>query len=326
MTNFLDSSIGIKKETVFGTPVTVDRFCEFTAAPFKLDKSVKQGEGLRVGSRVARSARRVVPFSSVSGDLELEACTKGMGVLWEAAMGAGVHTLVSTGLYQQNFVFADTMPSYTIQEGIWDGSAVAAYTYAGCQCGSFSLEASEGDILKVKFSFVGKSLATATAYATPSYVASLGLFTFAHAAFYAGGTFTAATTTTLGSVTGTALAVVKKLSLSVDNQLKEGPQVGGLPSIRQPGLRGLSGSVDVEYSGATFRDAIIAETEMPLVATFTNGTDVLQVILPAIKLDGDFPAPTSNDRISHSLSFTGLDNLTAAEPLYISTRTADTAL
>lgn len=325
MTNFLDSSIGMKKQVDYNTPITVDRFYEFTAGAFKLDKAIKQGEGLRVGSRVARSARRVVPFSSTSGSLEMEACTKGMGVLWEACMGAGASTLVSTGLYQQVFTFADAMPCYTIQEGIWDGSAIAAYTYAGCQVGSFSLEASEGEILKVKAEFVGKSLATATAYATPSYPTPLGLFTFAHAAFFAGGTLTAPTDTALASATGTALAVVKSFTLNVDNALKDGPQVSGLPTIRQPGLRKVSVSATVEYSGATFRDAIIAETEILMLATFTNGTDVLQVVVPAGKLDGDLPAPSA-DRITMSLAFEGLDNLTATQPLWIVTRTADAAI
>ncbi len=326
MTNFLDSSIGIKKETTYGTPVTVDRFWEFTAAPFKLDKAVKQGEGIRVGGRVARSGRRVVPFSSVSGDIELEACTKGLGVWWEACMGSGASNLVSSGLYQQVFTFADTMPSYTIQQGIYDGSSVAAYTFTSAQVGSFSIDAAEGDVVKLKLSWVGKSLATGTAYATPSYASGTGLFTFAHAAFYAGGTLTAPTTTALGSVTGSPLAVVKGFSLSVDNQLKEGPQVGGLPTEREPGLRAISGSVDVEYSGSTFRDAIINETAMVMLATFTSGTDVLQVIIPEAKLDGDLPAPTVNDRIAHKLAFAGLDNLSAAQPLWIVTRTADAAI
>lgn len=325
MTNFLDSQFGIKKETTFGTAVTVDRFYEFLSAPFKMDKAIKQGEGLRVGARVARSGRRVVPFSSVSGDLELEVPTKGMGVLWEACMGSGASTLVSTGLYQQVFTFADTQPSYTCQVGVWNGTAVKPYTYDGCQVGSFSLEASEGEILKFKASFTGQSLSTAGSVETASYPSGLGLFTFAHGAFYAGGTLTAPTTTALGSVTGTALAVVKSMTLNVDNQLKDGPQVSGLPTEKQPGLRAISGTVTVEHSGTTFVDAIVAETAMPFIGTFTNGTDVIQVIVPEVKLDGDLPAPAA-ERISHPLNFVGLDNLTAAQSLWIVCRTADAAL
>lgn len=326
MTTFLDVQFGMKKESAYGTAVTVDRFYEFLSAPFKLDKTIVQGAGMRAGSRVARSARRVVPFSSTSGELEMEVPTKGMGVLWEACMGAGVSNLVSTGLYQQVHAFADAQPSYTCQVGVFDGTAVKPFTYDGCQVASWSLEASEAEILKLKVSFVGQSLSTAGSVEDDSYPASMGLFTFAHAAFYAGGTLTAPTTTALGSSSGSALAVVKSLTLNVDNQLKDGPQVSGLPTERKPGLRAISGTVTAEYSGSTFVDAIIADSAMLLIATFTNDTDVVQAIVPEIKLDGDLPAPAGNERITYPLNFQGLDNLSATQPLWIVTRTADTAL
>lgn len=326
MTTFLDAQFGIKKETAYGTAVVPDRFFEFINAPFKLDKAIVQGQGLRVGSRVARSARRAVPYRSVSGDLELEAVTKGMGVLWEACMGAGASTLVSTGLYQQVFTFADALPSYTVQTGVWNGTAVAPYNWSGCQVGSWSIECPEGDLVKVKVTFAGKALSTAGSVAVASYPAGMGLFTFAHAAFYAGGTLTAPTTTALGSASGSALAVVKGFTLNVDNALNDGPQVGGLSTVRKPGLRAVSGTVTVEHEGTTFVDAIQNETPMLLIVTLTNGTDVLQVIVPEVKLDGDLPNAGGAERVTHGLNFAGLDNLTAAQPLWIVTRTADTAI
>lgn len=326
MTTFLDAQFGIKKETTYGTAVVPDRFFEFINAPFKLDKEVVQGSGLRVGARTALSGRRVVPFRSVSGDLELEAVTKGMGVLWEACMGSGSSELVSTGLYQQVFTFADALPSYTVQTGVFDGSVVKPYNWAGCQVGSWSIECPEGDIAKVKLTFAGKSLSTAGSIAAASYPSGMGLFTFAHAAFYAGGTLTPPTTTALAAASGTALATVKGFTLSVDNALQDGPQVGGLPTIRKPGVRAITGAVTVEHEGSTFVDAIIAETPLLLVVTLTNGADVLQIIVPEVKLDGDLPTAGTPERVSHSLNFIGLDNLTAAQPLWIVTRTADTAL
>ena len=326
MTTFLDAQFGIKKETAYGTAVVPDRFFEFINAPFKLDKAVVQGQGLRVGSRVARSARRAVPFKSVSGDLELEAVTKGMGVLWEACMGAGVSTMVSTGMYQQVFTFADVLPSYTVQTGVFDGTDVKPYNWAGCQVGSWSIECPEGDIAKVKLTFAGRALSTAGSIAAASYPAGMGLFTFAHAAFYAGGTLTAPTTTALAAASGTALAVVKGFTLNVDNALQDGAQVGGLSTVRKPGLRVVSGTVTVEHEGATFVDAIQNETPMLLIVTLTNGTDVLQIAVPEVKLDGDLPTAGSPERVTHGLNFAGLDNLTAAQPLWIATRSADTAI
>lgn len=321
MTTFLDNQVGLKKEVTYGTAVVPDRFYMFTGSAHSDGKSVVQGVGLKPGARVAQSDRRTIPYRSAAGSLDLEVPTKGLGVALEACMGSGTSTLVSAGLYQQVFAFADVMPSYTIQYGVYDGTNVAAYTYAGCQVGSWTLNCPEGNIVNMTLNWVGKSLATATALATASYPASSSLYTFAHAAFYVGGTLTAPTTTVMGSVTGSALATVKNFSLSVDNALKDGPQVGGLPTIRKPGLRAITGTVNVEYDGNTLRDAIIADTSLVLVVTLTNGTDVVQVIISEAKLNGNLPTSNGAERVTHDLAFEGLtSNLTVA------VRTADAAL
>lgn len=321
MTTFLDAQFGMKKQTNYDTPATVDRFLIFTDGSHDQGKAVVQGVGLKPGTRVAQSDRRTIPFRSASGSLSLEVPTKGMGVVWEACMGSGSSNLVSGGLYQQVFAFADAMPCYTVQYGVFDGTNVAAYTYSSAQVGSWALNCPEGNIVNMSLNWAGKALATGTALATASYPASSSLFTFAHAAFYAGGTLTAATTTALASVTGSALATVKNFSLNVDNALKDGPQVGGLPTIRKPGLRAITGTVNVEYEGSTFRDAIIADSSMVLLVTLTNGTDVLQVVIPEVKLNGNLPTSNGAERVTHDLAFEGLTS-----NLSIVTRTADAAL
>jgi len=321
VTTFLDAQFGMKKEVTYGTAVVPDRFYMFTGSAHSDGKSVVQGVGLKPGARVAQSDRRTIPYRSAAGSLDLEVPSKGLGVLWEGCMGASTSTLVSAGLYQQVFSFADVMPSYTVQYGVWDGSAVSPYTYAGCQIGSWTLNCPEGNIVNMTLNWVGKSLSTAGSVAAASYPASSSLFTFAHAAFYVGGTLTAPTTTVMGSATGSALATVKNFSLSVDNALKDGPQVGGLPTARKPGLRAITGTVNVEYDGNTLRDAIIADTSLVLVVTLTNGTDVLQVIVPEARLNGNLPTANGSERIAHDLAFEGLtSNLTVA------VRTADAAL
>ena len=143
MTTFLDCQFGMKKEVTYGTAVVPDRFYMFTGSAHSDGKSVVQGVGLKPGARVAQSDRRTIPYRSAAGSLDLEVPSKGLGVLWEGCMGASTSTLVSAGLYQQVFSFADVMPSYTVQYGVWDGSAVSPYTYAGCQVGSWALNCPE---------------------------------------------------------------------------------------------------------------------------------------------------------------------------------------
>lgn len=333
MTTFQDCSLGLAKETTYGTGVTVNRFLEFTEETFDYAKNVVQGEGLRVGSRVARSARRVVTTSDAGGDVTIECLSKGMGLVWEQCMGTGTSTLVSGSTYQQVFTLADTMPSATWQKGIprYDGT-VDAYTYTGGTVDSFELEFGNAEIAKLKPTVDARDVTTATAYATPSYAAGGNLFHFATGALSTG-TVTAPTATALAS-SATALGNVRSGNISVSHNMGTSRYnfgAGGKKAKPSTGMREIKGSLTVEYDSTTFRDAVLADTPMSLVLTFTGGAlstgvETLQVVLSEIKLDGKLPASNGGDEVTVDLEFTVLDNLTAAQPMWVVARTSDTAL
>jgi hypothetical protein len=338
MASLQECSVGLIAEATWGTPLTVTRWYEFLAETLDLQKNVKQGMGLRVGSRVARSGRRVVATTLPSGDIELELCSKGMGLLFQVGMGTSTSTLVSGTTFQQLHTLstASLAPSVTIQKGVVEvGGTVDAYTYAGMTCSGFEITCPKGDIAKGKFNFVGKSLSTATAYAAPSYPAQpVNVFHFAEGAITVGGTVTAPTTTTLASG-GTAVANVRDFSLKVDNGLASDRfNLGNSGQIAQPtyGIRTITGSMTIEYDSTTIRDAYLNDTPLAASLTFTTaqalstGFEQFQIVLPEIKLDGDIPNANGNDLITLTVPFTVLDNLTAAQPLWIAQRTADAAL
>ena len=52
----------------------------------------------------------------------------------------------------------------------------------------------------------------------------------------------------------------------------------------------------------------------------------MQVVLPAIKLDGEIPEANNAELPLLKVPFTILDNSTAAQPIWIVTRTSDAAL
>jgi hypothetical protein len=58
----------------------------------------------------------------------------------------------------------------------------------------------------------------------------------------------------------------------------------------------------------------------------STGTETLQIVLPEVKFDGELPKTNGTDLVTATLSFAVLDNLTAAQPIWVVTRTADTAL
>jgi hypothetical protein len=259
--------------------------------------------------------------------LTVEAVTKGLGLLWQLAVGSGTSTLVSAGLYQQVFTLADVPPSATIQKGIprADGT-VDAYTFTGCMVESLTIDCPNADNVKVKTSWNAKDMTTATAYTAPSYATSPALFTFAHGAIYSG-TLTAPTATALGSAV-TAVAGIRSGSITLKHNLKtDRLNCGGAGRKDKPipGNREISGSLVAEYVDASFRDAIVNDTSLTIVKTFTSGTDVLQVIVPDVRIEGDI-VKASNDLALQDIKWVGLDGLSAAQPIWIVCRTADTAL
>ena len=327
MTTPQDCSIGLGVESTYGTAVARTRWFEFLDESFNYVKSIKQGQGMRVGSRVARSGRRVVASAEGAGDLTVEAVTKGLGLLWQLAVGSGTSTLVSAGLYQQVFPLADVPSSATIQKGIprADGT-VDAYTFTGCMVESLTIDCPNADNVKVKTSWNAKDMTTATAYTAPSYATSPALFTFAHGAIYSG-TLTAPTATALGSAV-TAVAGIRSGSITLKHNLKtDRLNCGGAGRKDKPipGNREISGSLVAEYVDASFRDAIVNDTSLTIVKTFTSGTDVLQVIVPDVRIEGDI-VKASNDLALQDIKWVGLDGLSAAQPIWIVCRTADTAL
>ena len=327
MTTPQDCSVGLGVESVYGTAVARTRWFEFLDESFNFVKNVKQGVGLRVGSRVARSGRRVVASAEGSGDLTIEAVTKGLGLLWQLGLGSGTSTLVSAGLYQQVFTLGDVMPSATIQKGIprADGT-VDAYTFTGCMVESLTIDCPNADNVKVKTSWNAKDMTTATAYTAPSYATGPSVFTFAHGAVYSGA-LTAPTATALGSA-ATPVASIRSGSITIKHNLKtDRYNCGGGGRKEKPfaGIREISGSLVAEYADVAFRDAIVNDTSMTLVKTFTAGLDVLQIVIPDVRFDGDI-VKASTDYAIQDLKWTGLDGLTAAQPIWIVCRTADTAL
>jgi hypothetical protein len=257
-------------------------------------------------------------------------------------MGTGVSTNVAGALYQQLFTLIknDYQPTATIQVGIprLGQNTVDAFTYKGCSASSFELSLGAADVLKARTSWTAREMDDAVGYATPSYAAGVDLLSFVGATLVAGGTLTVPTTTALGSISGgTTLANIRDFSIAVDQSHDSaGYNIGGAGKRSRPpavGKAEVTGSMTADYDVTTYKNAVRDGSTLALVATFLGPTDItvgnkptLQIVLPDIRLDGELPKSNGGDVIAQALSFKAYDNLVAAEPLYIATRTADTAL
>jgi hypothetical protein len=171
MTIPADAQIGFGVESTYGTAVTPTRFLEFVDESLNFNKSVKQGQGLRVGARVGRSARRVVTTVEAAGDVQLEAFSKGLGLLFQAMLGSGSSALVSGTTYQQTFTLGDSLPALTLQKGIprVDGSAVDAINFPGAVVSQWEIEIPNDDIAKLKVTFDCRDAVAAGSLATATY-------------------------------------------------------------------------------------------------------------------------------------------------------------
>lgn len=335
-----DCSIGFKKESTYGTAVVPDRFLEFTSETIDFDRTFYQGNGMRPGSRLARSNRRALVKDGGKGDIELEVPTRGLGTFLEALLGVGSSSLVSTGLYQQLFTLIkdDFLPSVTLQKGIprLGANTVDAYTAKGAVCSSFELSMANADVLKLSSSWTAREIDTIPTYAVPSYAAASELFTFVGAGLVVGGVVTVPTSTALATG-GTTVADIRDFSISVDQKLdSNGYNMGGAGKrSRRPavGLAEVKGRITAEYDAITFRDALAAQTPLALVATFEAATEItpgnkptLQIVVPDIRFESELPKSNGGDVITQAIDFTAFDGLVAAHPLYIAVRTADAAL
>ena len=333
MANFQDWSVGIGKESVFRTPVTPTRWLELTdPKPFTLDRGIKQGAGIRVGSRVARSGRRVKTTKTAAGDLSVELFSKGLGLLIEACMGSGTSTVVSGSTYQQVHSLADVLPSHTIQFGIPNNAGtVRPLTFSGCTVSAFEIGGAVGDLAMFKSTWDAADWTTATALTAPSYPSGGNLFTVEDATIYSGA-YTPATATVLASALN-PVAGVKDFKVSVANQPvtdRYFMNAGGVKDRQLPGTRQPTVELNVEYGDNALWDAFEADSELTLVISLLAGSlsagfETFQIPIPALKLDGDLPEGGPDAIASQAIKMTGLNNLSQA-PMQIVTRTSDTAL
>jgi hypothetical protein len=337
MPNFNDCSVGFIAEDTFNTYKAPDRWVEFTKETLNWDKSTKQGKGMRVGSRVARSGRRVTVTGQGKGNLEVEVASKGLGSLLAAAFGGtSTSTLVSTGLYQQVHALGDTLPSLTVQKGLprVDGT-LDAYSFLGCTVDSLEIESSSDDILSTKFGLDIAGYSTAQAYVTPSYVADpVDLYHWGQGVAEIGGTVTAASTTALASMTGEITVSVRNFTCTISNNVNTKRWNYGNSGRKSKqlisGLREIKGKFTAEYDQATLRDAFLNDTDVPMLITFTGpvvgaANAVFQIVIPVARLDGNLPEADGGELITIDHSFTVLDGLSQA-PVTLVQRTSDAAL
>ncbi len=343
MTTQLDFTLGMSRETTYGTAVAPTRFAE-SEAKIKFDVKTSDSKGLRPGKNVKRLKRNEITHLEGSGDVAFDVPTRGFGIWLNAVLGGVTNTLVPStvpAVYQQVHTLStsDPVPTFTIQEVLPTLGGVNAYphTFTGCAFDSIELSAKEGGFVEAKLTLTARELLTSFAASAASYPADDALFTFVHGAISLGGTLTAPTATEPASMTGTPASNIADFSFSAKRSLdSDGWNLGGKGlRSRAPllGMPELSGKITAEYTDNTLRDAYLGQQALGLVLTFEHNVTIsgavkplLQIVLPAIRLKGEIPASDGGNAIKQSIDFEAYDDGISAQPVYIVYRTLDTTL
>jgi hypothetical protein len=316
----LDGQVGIKLETVVGTPVTVDKFLEFNSEGFSFDPGFIEPSGLRVGVKFKRGSRLVQSRKMVSGTLELNYATRLMGTLWKAALGSSVTTpsvLTAGQSGSQIHQTGDLLgKSLTVQVGRPQPSdqVVKPHTYSGCKVTDWEWSVSDNDIAKFALSFDGWDEATATALATASFVTPVSEFNFSqNTAFSIGGTIGGANPLTYTGGTPVS-AIVRSLSLKGTNSFANERFGLGNAGVKKEqlenGFTTITGTLEAEYLQSEWYTPFKANTSTSLQAKFEGAVigsspdkETCEFIIPQIRIKNVSPQVTGPDLVTATVEF-----------------------
>ena len=349
MTTQLDSFIGLKKETTFGTYAAPATFLTFTDESLEQKIVKKQANGLRPGRRTTALTQDVVVGYGAEGDITVEASSGEQGILWEALLGTATHTLLAGSTYHHLFTSAaDYLPSYTIQKAIppLGGGALLPYTFGGMQLSKLALDGKVGDIPTLKASWTGQNLLAAQSVsynpstgvttnpgaASPVYPAANELFSFVGGSILAGPSATSPVTPPSGTnlaTGGTAVGQITDVSLSFDNALDTASATlggGGAKNRPSAALEGKhTGSLTAEFRDASFWGYYTGQTPLSIVLNYVGSatgdasyTNLLQVTIPAAKITGETPKVKAGAIVTQSVPFMILQDLVSGyQPFYV---------
>lgn len=336
MGNITDVQLGLKKESTYGTAVTVDRFYPvLSGTKAQWDTRVRHGEGMFVGSqRAERGNRSVVPTGRGEVTVKTELASKTCGVLLEALFGVAASTVVEDSTYQQLFhpgISGTVLPSYTIQLGKpRNDGTIDPETYAGCTAKAGVIECPEDGPITVEVVFDAKSLATGTSLASASYTSGAYLFDHSQGAGGFGGTLSVPTTTALASGLN-SFADFRSWKLEIDQGLDIDRWVIGGRNQPIAQKLGVKFGGKIEYNSTTFRSVFLGGTSTPVYVTHTTtealstGYSQLQVTVPQWWPESPgLPDPDGGTVVQDVTGTARYDGTNRV--VYAAVRTADTAL
>lgn len=316
----LDAQFMFAPEVTWGTPVTPTKALEFNSEEVQLEPTWLKGAGVRPGVKFTRTGRVRQSRKTVTGEVELEVVTKGMGLIWKHMLGSALAApaqIAATTAYESHFVPGDYRGlGLTVQVGRPEAATgtVRPHTFAGCKVSEWEFALTDEDIPLLTLTVDGKSESTATALATPTYPTGSTIFGFDQATLLLGGTpSTAGGKTTIAG--GTAVStIIREFTLT-----GETPMANERFGIGNAGLKAeqlendiptITGELAAEFNKAEFYDKFVAgqffAMELKFVGSAIGASGeffTLDFILPAVQIKTAVPTVDGADIVMAELEF-----------------------
>lgn len=321
----LDAQLGVKTETVYGTPVTVDRFYEFNTESIKAIRGRIDSRGLRPSHRVQRNDRFAVVNKGAAGQLSFDVLSKGFGWWLRHMLGATATTGPADSVYTHTGTVGALLgDSFTLQlnRPLNPSGTAQAFTYHGGKIVRFELSCDVDGLLVATLDLDFEDEDTSTALAAASYVSGAEPLSFA------GGVIN------LDSVATdvTSIKITGDNALKTDRHYQRGSALKREPV--ENGWREYAVEVSCEFESMAlankFRSATMAGALIAADATWTAPTLAgvsayphLKATMPQVRIDDASPVVSGPDAISLTVSGRVLFN-GSGSPITLEYKSTDT--
>lgn len=324
MSGFL-GQLGVADESTYGTPVTVTRFFEFNSESIAVETGRVESPGIRAGTRVLRSDRRVPYIMGGSGSVDLDVLSKGFGFWLKHMLGTVATTgPAETTVYTHTGTIGSlTGNSFTAQVGVPQigGGTVTPKTCHGGKVKSWELSCKAGETLKAKLDLDFEDVEHSTALATASYPTAMEPLTFIRGLVTVGG----------------AQTDVAEFTVKGDNGLKVDRRYLRNSSLKkepvEAGLRKITCDLTLDFDSLTHQNRVLSATAtgaQAAVVLYCEGLTTigstlkpkLTITIPVVMFDGDTPTVSGPDVVPQKLKGVGLFDGTNS-PVSVAYQTLD---
>ncbi len=311
----LGSQFGMKKETTWGTAVTVDKFFEFNSETFNLDQTYYDGAGLRAGRTFAPSSRAKKTTRGAGGSVSMELPYKLSGHIFDQ-MVAGTITPVqqsSSIAYLSTFNVGASLPtkSATLQiNKPLTSAGDKAFTYPGAVLVGAEFGMDVGGVLMSSFEWMAKDETTpdttpsGAALASASYASSNDIWVHQDMTLLYNGTAVA-------GITGVSFAWAQPMAGDRFFLDGSGTRAQPIPNA----LATVTGTLTGEWYDTTFYAAFRSGAFASLVLTAAGPTAIASTYYPtvkftmsAIQIRGTSPQVGGPDLLNLSIPFVAKDD------------------